>query len=72
MRGRAGPGSPEHEPAAAGRGLVVEIEQEPGRYGAEKRRAVQVEHERGVAAEQRDELGLELLTGAGLEVRPKE
>jgi len=41
---------------------------QPGRLGAEEHRAAQVEHERGVAAEQRDELGLEL-AGVGLERR---
>src|SRR5450756_1072643 len=53
-------GAPEDEPDAGRRRLAAKVEQEPGRPGAEERRAAQVEHERGVAAKQRDELGLEL------------
>ena len=60
-------GSPEDEPGAGRRRLAAQVEQEPGRRWAEERRAAQVEHERAVRAEQRDEVGLEHPV-AGLEV----
>ena len=39
--------------------MAAEVEQEAGRRWAEERRAAQVEHERGLRAEQRDKVGLE-------------